>query len=219
VSMILRPHRFAVAATLQLVSATASTWGDEGNPATKTITGISVLNGDFLVVLGAGEDSGFTVGTPSGGGLTYTSRQTNATASNCWSGGWTAPVTTDSSLSVACVCHAHSGFVVFVYRNGAYGTSAKETNTTEAPSLSLTTTAAGSMLAFLQADWNALSGARTWRTVNVAADEVVYSFNSGTYTVYAANWSNTGAAGAKTPGLSAPTGQKTSMIGVEVASL
>jgi|SRR3990172_2023412 len=102
------------------------------------------------------------------------------------------------------------------------GASAK-TNTTGAPSLSITTTQDNSAIVVIVGDWNAADGAsRTWRTVNGIAPtagngyELTYFRNASHYTVYAAYYSDAGAAGAKTVGLSDPSGQKYSIVALEI---
>lgn len=210
---------------LSIVSYTESASGFGLNTGTsRTASGISVLNGDLLVVFGAQEDVSGTFGAPTATGVTFTSRQANTTGANCRSYAYTGPITADNaSLSVSATVPSGkcSGISVFVLRGGAYGTSTKETNTTEAPGLDLTATKAGSIGLYIEADWNALNGSsRTWRTINsIVGTERTYAFTSGAYTVYVGSWSDLGSTGTKTFGLSSPSGQQTSQIAVEITTL
>jgi hypothetical protein len=216
---------YTAASGLSIVSYTESASGFGLNTGTtRTVTGLSVVSGDMLVFLGAQEDVSGTFSAPTATGVTFTSRQVNATANNCRSNAYTAPiVSTNASLTVSATVPSgkYSGFGLFLVRGGVFGTSSKETNTSEAPDLTITTTKANSVLLYLQADWNAGDGtSRTWRTVNsIVGTERTYFRNSAAYTVYAGSWSDSGAIGAKSVGLSAPVGQQTSHVAVEIKSV
>lgn len=103
------------------------------------------------------------------------------------------------------------------------GASSKTNVSSGAPSLDLSTTQDNSAIVVVVGDWNAADGSsRTWRTVNSITPtsgnglEVTYYRGSTTYTVYIAYYSDAGAAGTKTVGLSAPSGQKYSIVALEV---
>lgn len=207
---------------LSIVSYSESGWGNAVT-SPKTISGISVLNGDLLVVFGAQENISGTMGAPTATGVTFTNRQTNVTANNCRSYAYTGPITSDNaSLDVSAAVSGGNfcGICALLIRGGVYGTSSKETDTTEAPALDLTATKAGSIGLYIEADWNAADGSsRTWRTINsIVGTDQAYFRDSARYTVYVGSWSNLGATGTKTFGLSAPSGQKTSQIAVEITT-
>jgi hypothetical protein len=195
----------------------ASAWNTTTSPKTCSVT---VAAGDTLVVYAITSDAAATVGTPTGGGLTYTAQQTIAVSSYAWLSIWTASAGSAQTFTLTATRSGSAfnfGIGVHRYSNVAsIGASAK-TNASGAPSLSLTTTAANSAISGASGDWNPVDGAaRTWRTANVAATETDYAYVSGQYTIYAAVWTDAGAAGAKTVGLSAPTGQKYSIAAVEL---
>ena len=105
----------------------------------------------------------------------------------------------------------------------AIGASAKTNVASGAPSLGLTTIGDNSAVVAFVGDWNATDGAsRTWRTINSitpssgGGDEVTYFRDAIHYAAYAAYWSDVGPVGTVTTGLSAPAGQKYSIIAVEV---
>lgn len=199
----------------------ASGWNNTTG-TTRTISGLSVVSGDILVVFGAQEDVSGTFSAPTATGVTFTSRQANASANNCRTVAYTGPITTtNASLSLSCTVPVKfCGICAFLVRGGAYGTSVKETNTTEAPAVDLTATKAGSIGLYIQADWNAgVTTGKTFRTINsIVGTERAALQVGGKYTVYVGSWSDLGATGTKTFGLSAPTGQQTSQIAVEITT-
>jgi hypothetical protein len=214
-----------VATPPTLVSSSASTsgWGSSTSP--QSASALSGVSGDYLVVLAATESNATTLNTPTGGGFVYTLQKSIVVASNCAIYLWTAPVTSTGSVTVQ-LTHTASvgdwGFLAALWR-GSDGIGASNSiNTTGAPSLSLTTTQDNSAVMVVNGDFNAGSGARTWRTINGITPsagngaELAYAFTSGRYTAYVAQWSDAGTAGAVTTGLSAPTGQAYAVAAVEV---
>jgi len=200
-------------------------WDTTTTPKTVTPT---TAAGDILAVFGGVEDFDLaTLNTPTGNSLTYTQQQAVAVSGNwCAAHIWTAPDATGgagwtlSDTRTAGVAVWGFNCLRFSGSDGV-GASAK-TNTTGAPSLDITTQADNSAIVVFVADWNAVDGAtRTWRTVNgitpAAGDgEKTYFTNGINYTVYGAYYSDAGAAGVKTVGLSAPTGQEYSIVAVEI---
>jgi hypothetical protein len=217
-------------AALSFVTSAASAWNATGT--SKTTGSFSVQSGDVIVCFGVGEDNGqtgnYNTPTNSGTAFTWTNKFTTNGASAAKIGVWTTTATATQSMTVTLTCATgalDNGVGVMVFRNsaGGFGATANTTSGGSAPSLAITTLAANSMLVTVVGDWNAVDGAaRTWRTVNSITPtagnglEVVYSFVSGHYTVYAAYYSDTGATGSKTVGLSAPTGQSSTVGAVEV---
>lgn len=191
--------------------------------ATKTVS-VTTQPGDVLVVSAGGEYEGVTIGTPSGNGVSFTLRQsitiTDYSTAYVWTGTDAVGGTYDVSLTAA--SGSMWGFTVMVARNMSVGTSVKN-NTSGTPSISITTTATDCTVVTFTDDWNAVDGAsRTWLTVNGTTPtsgnflEAGYGFSSLRYTIYSAYYPDTGAAGSKTVGLSAPTGQKYSIIALEL---
>lgn len=201
-----------------------------GVGGTHTAGSVSVQSGDILVVVGATESGAITLATPTGGGLTYTQQQkpnADNDSSHAQAYIWTAPATSTTSITVASVSAGGShygGIGVYVFRNAtvAGSGSAGNENSGTAPSLAITTVGANSAVVFFNADWNAIDGAsRTWRTINSITPtagnggEKEYGRN-GNWGSYSAYWSDVGTAGAKTTGLSAPTGQLAVSVAIEV---
>lgn len=204
-------------------SSGSTTYNDSATPKTSSVT---VTNGDVLVVVVSSEDQSTAVDAPTGGGLTYTLQQTVFVSANTTAYLYTAPSTGAQTFSLSVAkSGAGSGWWGFTWLRftatagvGASGVA----NTTGAPSLALTTLFANSAIAALNADWNAIAGARTWRTVNSVTPtagnggERLYFTDPAHYSVGVAFWSDAGAAGSKTVGLTAPGAQKYSLVAVEV---
>jgi hypothetical protein len=207
-------------ATPTFVGEYETSWTVTGSGASKTVD-VTVAAGDVLVVLAVAEDSAHTLGTPTGGGLTYTLRQNSNVANNCNVYAWTASASGGQTFTMSITKGSGTaswGYNVLQWSsNDGVGASSK-TNGSGGPSLGLTTTADNSAIAVAVGDWNATDGTtRTWRSVNgSAATEQTYFRNSSAYTVYAGYHADAGATGAKTVGLSAPTGQTYSIVAVEI---
>lgn len=206
-----------------LISEGESDWDAT---ATTKVVNITVAAGDRIVVKGATEGNACTLGTPTGGSLTYTLEKSFVGASNCAVYGWTATASGSATFDVS-ITSAGSvlkwGHTVEVWRNSDGIGNSSVTNSTGAPSLALTTAADNSAISTISGDWNAADGtSRTWRTINSVTPTVgnggerVYFRNSSNYTVYGAQWPDVGAAGSKTTGLSAPSGQQYAIISIEV---
>ena len=196
----------------------------------KTTASISVLAGDILVAYSVKEGNGNAATAVSGGSLTWTLRRsvnvTDYTEVNLW----TAVVDSDKSMTVSFTDADGAGLGLFFgggvinFRaSDGVGDSAVTNVSSGAPSLAITTTQADSALVAVNGDWNAADGAsRTWRTVNSITPtsgnggERTYFRDSSRYTLYAAYWSDAGAIGSKTVGLSAPGSQKYSIAVVEI---
>jgi hypothetical protein len=207
-------------------------WAGQAAPNTKTTASFNVTAGDILVVLGAADDSPNTLGTPSGGSLTWTQQENNGPASQTRAAIWTATASSTASITVSMTAGGSVssssvwGFVVHQYRNAAIGahTSVAGASGT-APSLALTTTADNSAISYISADWNAVNGAtRTWRTINSITPTSGNGLETDYFrdaagaqgTVYGAYWSDVGTAGAKTTGLTVPSTQKPTVAVLEV---
>jgi hypothetical protein len=208
------------------VDEAEGTWSHTGT--SETIAGVDTgaASGRALVILAASADSQQTISSPTGGSLSYTLEQSNVTSGYANTYIWTAIPSSDQTFSLGLTGSSNgnpwTANVLTWSGSTGIGASAKSNNT-GAPSLDITTTADNSTIAVIVADWNAGSGAsRTWRTVNgltpTASNgmEKTYFTDGSNYTVYGCVYVSVGAAGTKTVGLSAPTGQKYSMIAVEV---
>lgn len=202
----------------ELAFSTLNDTGGSGNSGA-----ISVVAGDLLVIVGGSEDASRTLGTPTGGGLTYTLRQSILVANYCAVYIWTAVATSTTSVTVSITVGGSGGikawgFNVLRFRNASVGASSKTNVSSGAPSLGLTTTRENSAVVFINSDWAAQDGAsRTYRTTGVGTfTEQTYYRDPDRYTTYNGYYANVGVVAAKTVGLTAPGSQKYAIASIEV---
>ena len=185
----------------------------------KSTSSFSVQAGDVLVAYGLTADANVTESI-SGGSLTWTAQKTNVTSGHAAGYLWTATVPSNATITVTFTRDTGSsewGGDVLQFRNSSGVGASAMALSSGAPSLGLTTTEAHSAVVVASGDWNAVSGSsRTWRTTAGALTETTYAFSSGGYTAYGGYHADVGSAGAKTVGLSAPTGQLATIGAIEV---
>lgn len=206
------------------VSYGASVFDTTTSP--KTVA-ISVNAGDRIVVASIAESSASSdVSTaPTGGGETYTQLASLGTSNlHARAIAWRATAASTQSYSVSCVrpmtsTSAWWGCCVWVWRNSdGFGAVGAPTVNSTSNSATLTTTQANSGLCVVSSDWNAADGtSRTRRTVNSSTGtERSYFRDSSHWAVYAQDYADTGSIGSVTAGYSAPTGQASAIIAVEI---
>jgi hypothetical protein len=201
---------------------------DSGNfnstGTTKTVP-VTVNNGDCLVVLACTGDSFQGFGTPSGGGLSYTFRNSSGVNLSNLNGisFWTtfATSTTSFTLSLSISPNNSTVWGVSVLRFsgvtgiGATSSDSNSSNTT-APLSNFTTQQDYSVIVLGNTDWNFNSGARTYRTAAGTFTETNSYANSNLGTLDYGYYANAGVAGTYSIGLTAPSPQRWAMIGVEL---
>jgi hypothetical protein len=183
-----------------------------------------VAAGDTLVVLATAGGTSRTFTAPSGGGLTFT-LQASALPSSGTSFGnvyvWTASAASAQTFAlsfnpVGGTSDSWSGQVLRFSGVTSVGASSSG-HAPGAPSLSLTTTSANSTVVFGSTDYYALDGStRRWVTSSGPATEDGYDMLSGYQTDYFGHYGSLGSAGAKTVGISSPTGQHWSAVALEL---
>jgi hypothetical protein len=194
------------------------------NLTTLTSTSFTPATGDIIVVKAISADSGTPPGTPTGGGWTYTQRVGDATASHTNVHIWTAPVTLGGTAQTIAISWSgttnwHS-MVVEVWSNAALAGSPATANTRggpSAPSTTITTTAANSVVTWCNGDWSAVSPAgRTYNTTSATpSEELVHDGSTTNYVAYYA-YQTAGAAGSQTFGITAPSTQTWTLAAVEI---
>lgn len=193
----------------------------------KTVS-VTVAAGDVLAIYGLTEDGGlYTLGTPSGGGLTYSLQQSVTVSSYCAVYVWTATAGSSQTFTLSITMSggtAYWGYDCLRFSGSdGVGNSSKTNVASGAPSLALTTAADNSAIVAGNGDWNAGDGSsRMWRTINSITPtsgnglETTYARDASYAAFYGAYWSDSGTAGSKTTGLSAPSGQKYAVVAVEI---
>ncbi len=196
--------------------------------ASKSVTP-TVAARDMLAVVGITPDSTVTMGTPTGGGLTYTLRQEVNVSSRTRVAVWTAPVFEAQASFTLSITRGGSDFMwgfncLRFSACSGIGASAQTNAVNGAPSLTLSTTKPGSTLLVVNSDWVPVDGSsRAYRTPTGStaitpggAGERTYANDPSNYTAYVGYHATSGVAGSKTVGLTAPIGQTYSLVAVEL---
>lgn len=193
------------------------------NNNTLTTPSFTPAPGEVLVVKATTDDSGMNIGAPSGGGLGYSTRSALTAGSNSDTSLFTAVVgASPSAMTVSLPFGGNSGghsMVVERWANAVLPASpaigAGQSNTS--CSLTVQTVGTNSVVSWVAGDWNARNpgASPTYRGAGTYQEAVQYA--SGDLAAYFA------AQPAPTPGpqnfgVSSPTGQKASLIGIEIQS-
>lgn len=213
-------------ATTPTVTEVAETaWS--ASPASVNSGSITYATGDLIVILGGTGDAASTLSISKSAGTatlsTFTQQQVITTASSVYASIWTATVTAGGTATITLTKSAGTNFIggsffkVTAASTAGLGASAKATVATGAPTLTFSTLADNSAVIVFNGDWNAADGTtRAWRTGAGALTETTYFRDAANWTVYAGIHADAGLAGSKTVGLSAPTGQKYSLVAIEI---
>lgn len=189
---------------------------------TLTSTSFTPQVGDVIVVKLVAEDSVVAFNTPTGGGWTYTSRVSDTTASHVSARIYTAVPSsggTPQTVSVTATWGASSDatMVVELWRNAKLAASPAtcDTRGSGAPSTTLTTAAANSVVSWCDGDWNAATGTATYNTTSATPTQDGNTQVTGRYCAYFAYQAAT-SAGSQTLGMTAPAGQAWTLLGIEI---
>lgn len=191
---------------------------------TNTLPAFDVVAGDALVCycMTADVNGPVTIATSSPTQWFNPYPGINSPGSHTSVGIWTAIAATTTSLTVTCnrggTAQLLGGACVTFRNHAGFGvTPVFATGTGTGPSQTLTTLGANSALVFALADWSAVVGTQTFRTTVSTPTSLTYVPGDGAnWAVHAAYHSDTGAAGSKTIGMTAPSTQKWNMSAVEV---
>jgi len=190
---------------------------------TLTSTSFTPNTNDIIVVKAISADSANgTFATPTGGGWTYIQQVSDLTASHCGVKLWTALVTTGGTSQTVSVVESgvegHCQITVELWTGAklAATPATVDSRGTGAPSTPLTTVLANSVVSWCNGDWAAVDGAsRTYNTTSATPTEDGYNFVSTSYTGYSA-YQTAVTAGSQTLGITAPTGQTWTLVGIEI---
>ena len=188
---------------------------------TITTPSFTPTTGEVVVLKAMTEDQQGGITDPpsaTGGGITWVKRAENNLVGNVRATLWTGVVTAGGSAITVSVTTTNS-FPCYVSMVVERWTGAQiarspsiiQVNGTGAPSGTGTVLGSGSIISYLSGDWVAASGTVTY-TGGATQDGTQYV--AGAYGAYYAY--QTVSAGSATIGLSAPTGQTFSIIGIEV---
>lgn len=188
----------------------------------------TTVTGDVVVAVSVMEDTNDSPLSATGTNVTLASQQEFTTSGDFCGAEISAGVvasggTTSVSFAKTGATGPWFGGNALTFRSSdGIGASAQGSGS-GAPTLNLVTTQDNSAIVVCVGDWNAADGSsRTWRTVNSITPssgnglELTYFRDASHYTAYIAYYSDAGAAGSKTVGLSAPGGQKYTILAFEV---
>lgn len=203
------------------VAQYATTFNASSTPRS-AMSGVAINSSDVLVGIVVGENATtWPLALTENGGASWVTQQSYSTTDYTAAlvSSYVAPA--NETITVTATQADGSLFGANVIRfsgSGGIGASNKAQGSSGSPSVSLTTTQANSAIVVVCGDWNAVSGTQTF-TNNFSGTPTAltdYPGDGAAYGVAIAYFSDAGAAGSKTVGMSAPTGQKWSIIAIEV---
>lgn len=184
------------------------------------MSAVTINSGDVLIAVAANEGNTFAVSLSEDGAATATIRQSSVegsySAAFCWS--YVAPSNETLTASFEASGDWFGGNIIRFSGSAGVGASNIAIGDTGNPSIDLTTTQANSAIVVIVTDWNANSGQQTF-TNNFSGTPTAltdYPGDAAHYGVAIAYFPDAGAIGSKTIGMSAPTGQKWTIIAIEV---
>jgi hypothetical protein len=201
----------------------SSTGGDTSALSTPSFTPV---NGEILVVKAATWDTGTAAGTPSGGSLVYTRQSTAAPGGFNGYGTIFTALVAGSPVSMTVTLSAPAGncyhSMVVERWSGAQvaGTPAISSpiSGSGAPSATVTTTAASSIVTWVCVDENSRDPAgRTY--VSSATEDGLADGHTSVSSVHYYAYQTAAAAGSQTIGMSIPNTQSWTMTGIEIKAL
>lgn len=199
----------------------------ESNASPLTVTGVAVAPGDWVVVVALTSDSLRVINaapTWTGGNAFGLSASAANVVDYANAYLWTAQATTTSTQTISLspsAGNAGANFVVvrvFVF-SAAYGLGGVHAaRGSGLPSGTIPQAYTDSMIVYTVVDWNAVAATSGAFTSNggAGAPQLDLRLGTGAAGYYSAWYPTPGAPGTKTLGMSAPSGQKWSSVGIEV---
>ena len=193
-----------------LIAYGETAWNTTGT--SKSASAVSWLTGDLIVVASQIEDAAGTVSVANQLGLTFANGGVVGTSgATCGANTWSATATSDQTSVQVAVTAGDStrdwGAGVWVYRDHG-GIGARATDITTAKTVSLARGGNNSHVIGTQGDYSAAATSGYAFTPTVGNEREVAQV-SGRYSVYAADWSDQGAAGSTSYGTSGETSSGT----------
>lgn len=175
--------------------------------------------GEVIIIKIIVENTTASLSAPTNtGGFAVTQRVHDFSSSNCEVGIYSIVPSSATSMTITAGVTgtgAVKSVVIERWSNAQLAATPATASTrgSGAPSTTLTTTAANSVVSWACGDWGAIDG--TSRAYRSSATEDNYDFNGSAYTAYYA-YQTAASAGSQTIGLTAPTGQTWNLLGVEI---
>ncbi len=202
---------------IAVASIAGNTWNTTTTPLTASIT---VAIGDFLVILCSNHSSASTFAASGGTSVTYTAQTSANSNASCPSTAIiTAPITSAQTytLSIARAGNTFAWGFVCLRLTGVSSVGAKtsaQDAVTGTEQTSITTTGAGSAIAVMLNDKGSSGTAGVW--VTSGAGTFTPEGTTSTQGNYSGIYLSAGAAGAKTIGVSTPSGFASSISAIEL---
>jgi hypothetical protein len=190
-----------------------------GDLSTLTTSSFTPATGEIIVVKTGAGTTTTAAGTPTGGSLTYTSWVSLAAATNAPVTLWTATVgASPGAMTVSVTWTGTNDWHAIVVErwSGALldatpATAGVQGSTTG--QTTITTVGTNSMVSWLDADWNGVSpGTPTYASGATQTGLI----SQPTFLVVYGAYQTAASAGSQTFGVTAPTGQKASLVAVEL---
>jgi hypothetical protein len=202
-------------------SSPAAVYGDTSATTSLVTASFTPPSGSIVVAKVCCADASLTSSTPTATGLTFTSRINTGLAGSSTRDVIYTATGAGSAVTVTAAFGGTAGLralIVEVWTSAQLAATPATHSPTLVPSSgaptdSLTTVAAGSVVSWLNGDWAAVDG--TSRAYRTSATEKAYHFITGQYTVYAA-YQTAGSAGAQTYGLTAPAAETYILASIEI---
>ena len=196
-------------------------YGQTVDATTSPVTfSVTMQAGDYIAVIAETSDSLRVVGTPSGGGLTYTLKASQVTTN--WGNAylWTAQSSTTQTFTLSVTpSGGNAGANLNIIRAYVFGGVSALGNvqqnhaSTGNPSLTFTTTHDHSYVIWGSVDWNDVA-LGTPAYSSGASQDLAYHSTAANY--FFVKNADAGTAGSYTVSITAPTGQKWSAVGIEL---
>lgn len=183
---------------------------------------VAITSGDVLVAVGAKINDLYDIAVTENGRASFITQQSIDLSDYSEVAVYTYIAPSSETITVTFTGNPYNLFGGNVIRfSGAsgIGASSKANADSGSPSVSITTTQANSAIVVVVGDLNAVSGTQTFTSNGGAGSPTLLTGHPGDgayYGVGIAYYPDAGTAGAKTVGMSAPTGQWWSIIAVEV---
>lgn len=208
-----------VSAAPTFVAEYPTAFNNATSPKT-AMNAVSINSGDVLVLVSADEGN-YALGETENGSASWVnirySDEFNYAAVR--SSGYTATANETLTATITSTGGYSGGNIIRFSGSDGIGASAMSNGTTGTPSVSITTTQANSAIVVIVGDWSAVSGTQTFTNNGGAGSPTNLTDFPGDnvhYGVGIAYYPDAGAAGSKTVGMSAPTGQKWTIHAIEV---
>lgn len=211
-----------------MAAPTFVSYADSGFNSTTTpkTLGVTTQAGDRLAVVAIVENGLSSSSTaPTGNGNTFGQGAAIGTTDQvCRAIAWTCTEVAGGTYNISVprpssAVNLFWGAAVAVWRDSdGFGNIGAPTAGSTSNLVTFTTAQANSGLFILSGDWNSADGTtRTRRTINGSTGtERVYFRDAARYSVYGQTYADTSAVGSVSGGYSAPTGQASAIIAVEI---